>query len=347
MKLSHIVAALGGELQGNDIDVERLASMEEAGPAELTFLANPKYRSQLDTTSAGAVIVKPALAEAAAKVGRSLILTPDPYLYFARVATLLTPPPAAQAGIHPRAVVGEGSVLGEGCEIREMVSIGRNVRLGARCIVHPGVVIGDGVSIGDDARIYPNVTIYHGCRLGSRVILHAGAVIGADGFGLAWAGDSWFKIPQTGVVVIGDDVEVGANTTIDRGALKDTVIGNDVKLDNQIQLAHNVHVGDHTAMAGCAAVAGSTRIGARCTIGGAARIIGHLDIADGTHVGAGTLISKSIRKADAYTAVYPMATHKEWLSNAAHLRHLDELVTRVKQLEKALQQAQDNKDSQP
>ena len=347
MKLSHIVATLGGELRGEDRDIDRLASMEEAGAGQITFLANPKYRSQLDSTAAGAVIVKPALEEAASKVGRSLILAADPYLYFARVATLLNPQPAAVPGVHPRAVVGEGSVIAASTEVREMVSIGRHVTIGERCVIHPGVVIGDHVTIGDDTLIYPNVSIYHGCRLGSRVILHAGAVIGADGFGLAWNTDRWFKIPQTGVVVIGDDVEVGANTTIDRGALKDTIIGEGVKLDNQIQLAHNVQVGAHTAMAGCAAVAGSTKIGARCTIGGAARIIGHLDIADGTHVGAGTLISKSIRQADAYTAVYPMATHKEWLANAAHLRHLGELVTRVKQLEKALQQAQDNKDSQP
>ncbi|WP_373322544.1 UDP-3-O-(3-hydroxymyristoyl)glucosamine N-acyltransferase [Vogesella indigofera] len=344
MKLSAIVAALGGELRGDDRDIRRLAPMDEAGASDITFLANPKYRSQLAATAAAAVIVKPALAEEATKVGRSLILAADPYLYFARVARLFSPLPQARGGVHPRAVVAEGCRIAASSEVRELVSIGRNVTIGERCILHPGVVLGDDVCLGDDVVLYPNVVVYHGCRLGSRVMVHAGAVIGADGFGLAWSSDRWFKIPQTGVVVIADDVEIGANTTIDRGALSDTVIGEGAKLDNQIQIAHNVTVGAHTAMAGCAAVAGSTRIGARCTIGGAARIIGHLEIADGTHVGAGTLISKSIRKADAYTAVYPMATHKEWLANAAHVRHLDDLVTRVKKLEKALSTAQQNKD---
>lgn len=344
MKLSSIVAALGGELRGADLDISRLLPMDEAGASDITFLANPKYRSQLATATAGAIIIKPALAEEATKVGRSLILAADPYLYFAKVARLFYPLPTPVPGIHAQAVVGDGSMIAASSEVREFVSIGRDVSIGERCILHPGVVIGDGVQIADDVVLYPNVSIYHGCRIGSRVLIHSGAVIGADGFGLAWNSDRWFKIPQTGVVVISDDVEIGANTTIDRGALSDTLIGEGAKLDNQIQIAHNVEVGAHTAMAGCAAVAGSTKIGARCTIGGAARIIGHLDIADGTHVGAGTLISKSIRKADAYTAVYPMATHKEWLANAAHLRHLGELVTRVKQLEKALQTAQENKD---
>ena len=345
MKLTAIVLALGGELRGDDREIERLAPMDQAGEPEITFLANPKYRSQLADCAAGAIIVKPALVDEAAKVGRSLILVADPYLYFAKVARLFSPLPLPRGGIHERAVVGDDCHIAASSEIRELVSIGHDVTIGERCIIHPGVVLADGVSIGDDSVIYPNVTIYHGCRLGARVVVHAGAVIGADGFGLAWETDHWYKIPQTGVVVIGDDVEIGANTTIDRGAMADTVIGTGAKLDNQIQIAHNVTVGAHTAMAGCAAIAGSTKIGARCTIGGAARIIGHLDIADGTHVGAGTLISKSIRKADAYTAVYPMATHKEWLANAAHLRHLGELVTRVKQLEKAQKTAQENKES--
>lgn len=345
MKLSEIVATLGGELHGEDRDIARLAPLDEAQPDELSFLANPKYRSQLDASQAAAIIIKPALLPIAANVGRSLIVTADPYLYFARVATLLTPPAGAQGGVHPQAVVGEGSRIAASAEVRELVSIGRNVRVGERCILHPGVVIGDGVQLADDVVLYPNVTIYHGCRIGAHVIIHSGAVIGADGFGNAWQGDGWFKIPQTGVVVIGEDVEIGANTTIDRGALRDTVIGRGVRLDNQIQVAHNVHIGEHTAIAGCTAIAGSTRIGARCTIGGAVRIIGHLDIADGTHIGAGTLISKSISKPDAYTGVYPMATHKEWLENAAHVRQLGKLVARVKQLEKTLESVLQNKDS--
>lgn len=338
MKLTDIISRLGGELHGEDREIVRLAPLEHAHPDELSFLHNPKYVSQLALTRAGAVIVKASQLEAAQAAGRSIVVARDPYLYFAQVASLLSPREVARPLQHPAANIDASAVVAASADIRAGVSIGRGAMVGERCILYPGVVIGDQVRIGDDCIVYPNVVIYHGCQLGARCIIHAGAVIGADGFGLAWNSDHWFKIPQTGAVVIGDDVEVGANTTIDRGALRDTVIHHGVKLDNQIQIAHNVEIGAHTAIAGCAAIAGSTRIGERCTIGGAARIIGHLDIAAGTHIGAGTLISKSIRQPDAYTAVYPMATHKEWLANAAHVRHLGELVSRVKQLEKALQE---------
>jgi UDP-3-O-[3-hydroxymyristoyl] glucosamine N-acyltransferase len=195
------------------------------------------------------------------------------------------------------------------------------------------VVIGDDCQIGDDVTLYPNVTVYQGCRVGNRVTIHAGAVVGSDGFGLAWAGDHWYKIPQTGRALIGDDVEIGANTTIDRGAMADTVIANGAKIDNLVQIAHNVQVGEHTAIAGCVGIAGSTHIGAYCTIGGAAMLVGHIEIADKTHIGGGTLVSKSIRKPDNYASSFPLSTMKDWLANAVHLRHLDDLVNRVKQLE--------------
>ncbi|WP_174875171.1 UDP-3-O-(3-hydroxymyristoyl)glucosamine N-acyltransferase [Vogesella oryzae] len=346
MKLSQIVAVLGGELRGEDREISRLAPMGEAAAQEITFLANPKFRSQLASCQAGAIIVKPALADEAQKEDRSLILIADPYLYFAKVATLFNPPAKARAGVHASAVIGDGARIAASAEVRELVSVGRNVVIGERCILHPGVVLGDDVELGDDVVLYPNVTVYHGCRLGNRVGVHSGTVIGADGFGLAWAGDSWYKIPQTGRVIIEDDVEIGANTTIDRGALTDTIIRKDAKIDNLVQVAHNVEIGAHTAIAGCAGIAGSTKIGANCTIGGAAMMVGHIEIADHTHIGGGTLVSKSIRNADNYASSFPLSTYKDWLTNASHLRHLDQLVTRVKQLEKALKEVQQNKDVQ-
>jgi len=201
----------------------------------------------------------------------------------------------------------------------------------------PGCVIGDGVAIGSDSTLYPNVVIYPNCIVGERAVIHAGAVIGSDGFGFARDGELWIKIPQIGRVVIGDDVEIGANTSIDRGALDDTVIGNGVKLDNQIQIAHNVTIGDHSAMAGCVGVAGSTKIGRRCTVGGAGMIVGHLDIADDVHVSAGTMVTKNLRTPGQYTSIFPLEAHDEWLRNAAQIKRLAKLSERVAELEKKLE----------
>jgi UDP-3-O-[3-hydroxymyristoyl] glucosamine N-acyltransferase len=330
--LSEIVARLGGELRGADVRIERLAPLESASTGELSFVASKKFRRQLAQSRASALIVAPQLEEACAP-GLPLIVVRDPYLYFAQVATLLQAVPAPRPGIDPRAAIGADSLIGASSEVRESVSIGERVRVGERCRLYPGVVIGDDCQIGDDVTLYPNVTVYQGCRVGNRVTIHAGAVVGSDGFGLAWAGDHWYKIPQTGRALIGDDVEIGANTTIDRGAMADTVIANGAKIDNLVQIAHNVQVGEHTAIAGCVGIAGSTHIGAYCTIGGAAMLVGHIEIADKTHIGGGTLVSKSIRKPDNYASSFPLSTMKDWLANAVHLRHLDDLVNRVKQLE--------------
>ncbi|MBV8046523.1 MAG: UDP-3-O-(3-hydroxymyristoyl)glucosamine N-acyltransferase [Paludibacterium sp.] len=337
--LSEIVARLGGERHGADVAVARVAPLDMARPGELSFITHTKYRHQLEACEASAVIVSPRIL-AAAPVDRPVIVTPDPYLYFAKVATLFNPPQAAVAGVHGLASLGAGSKVAASAEVREHVSIGARAVIGERCRLMPGVVVGDDCVLGDDVVLYPNVTVYHNCVIGHRVTVHSGAVIGADGFGLAKDGDAWFKIPQTGRVLIGDDVEVGANTTIDRGALADTVIGRGAKIDNLVQIAHNVHIGEHTAIAGCVGIAGSTRIGAYCTIGGAAMFVGHIEIADRTHIGGGTLVSKSIRQADSYASSYPLSTMKDWLSNAVHLRHLDDLVGRVKQLEKELRTIQ-------
>jgi UDP-3-O-[3-hydroxymyristoyl] glucosamine N-acyltransferase len=332
VRLGEIVARFGGELVGaGDTAISRIATLEGAGPGDLAFLANPRYRPQLATTRAAAVIMAPPAAENVA----AAILTPQPYLYYARVAQWLNPPPAPEPGIHPSAVV-EGDVAAS-------ASIGPNVWIGSGAVIGEGVVIGAncsigaGVSIGADSRLAANVAIYPGSSLGARCLVHSGAVIGADGFGFAREGDGrWVKIPQMGRVLIGDDVEIGAGTTIDRGALGDTVIADGVKLDNQIQVGHNVRIGAHTAMAGCVGIAGSTVIGARCTVGGATAILGHLQIADDVNVSAGTLVMKSIPAAGTYSGAIPLLEHGDWLRNFSRLRHLDAMADKIRALEQRL-----------
>jgi UDP-3-O-[3-hydroxymyristoyl] glucosamine N-acyltransferase len=329
-RLDELVERLGGEVVGDAATtVRRVATLEQAGKGDLAFLANPKYQARLRDCDASAIILSPAARDL---TDRPRIVTSDPYLYFARVAQLFNPPEAFAPGVHPSASVA--SPVPASVTIAAAASIDPDVELGERVVVGPGCRIGRGVRIGADTRLHANVTIYHGCVIGRGCILHSGAVIGADGFGFARERDgSWIKIPQIGRVVIGDDVEIGANTTIDRGALDDTVIGNGVKLDNQIQIGHNVRIGDHTAIAGCVGVAGSTTIGARCMIGGQAGIIGHLDIADDVVVSSGTLVTKSLRRRGVYTANLPVQGHAEWVKNFAHLRHLAALVDRIRALE--------------
>lgn len=312
--LAEIVARFGGELKGDGAQVvSGLATLTAATPQQLSFLANPKYRSQLARTRAAAVILAPDMAEACPVTA---ILTPQPYLYFARVSQWLAAVPVLPPGIHALAVVES--------------AVPPSVSIGAHCW------IGADVEIGEDSVLYPGVRVYPGCRIGRRAIIHAGAVIGSDGFGFARDGEAWVKIAQTGRVVIGDDVEIGANTTIDRGALEDTVIEDGVKLDNQIQVGHNVRIGRHTAMAGCVGIAGSAKIGAGCTVGGGAIILGHLTLADGVHVSAGTLVAKSITQPGSYTGTVPFMAHDDWLKNFARLRHLDGMADRIRALEKRL-----------
>lgn len=330
-RLQELVDRLGGELHGDgNVAVARVATLEKAAAGDLAFLANRKYLSQVKDCAASALIVGPDAREQLAD--RALIVTPDPYMYFARVAQLFSPPPAVRAGVHRLAAVDcdvPASVeVGPGACVEEGVELGEDVVIGPNCFV------GRGSRIGRGTRLYANVTVYHDCVIGEDCILHAGVVIGGDGFGFAREkSGAWVKIPQTGRVVIGNDVEIGANTTVDRGALDDTVIGDGVKLDNLIQIAHNVRIGDHTIMAGCAGVAGSAQIGARCMIGGQAGISGHLSIADDVVVSAWTLVAKSITKPGVYTGTLPLQTHGDWVKNFSHLRHLDALARRVRQLE--------------
>lgn len=331
-RLSHIVEQLGGVLLGDrDVNITRVATLDGATPDSISFLANEKYAGRLRETDAGAVVVGEAFRDA---VSLPRIVSPNPYAYFARVSALLNPQPDAVPGIHPTAVVHTGAVVHETAEIGPFVTvdkgadIGEGVRLGAGCSVGAGVIVGSG------SIIFPRVTIYPGVRIGCRAMVHAGAVLGADGFGIAMDEGRWIKVPQIGGVRVGDDVEIGANTTIDRGAIEDTVIEDGVKLDNQIQIAHNVHIGAHTAIAACVGIAGSSRVGRYCRIGGAAGIAGHLSICDNVEISAFTLVTRSIREPGTYTGAYPFEANGEWRRNAAQLRHLSDLVRRVRALEK-------------
>ena len=313
LTLGEIASRLGGRVVGDAATlIRQVGSLENGGAGEISFLPNPKFKALLASTRASAVIVG-ADGEHLTELPR--IVCEAPYVYFARVSQLFNPL-TTQEGIHPSAVIAPGA------------------RLGARVSVGAGCVVGEGVVIGDDSCLYPNVVVYAGCSLGRRVVVHSGAVIGADGFGIAQDQGRWVKIPQIGAVRIGDDVEIGANTTIDRGALDDTVIEEGVKLDNQIQIGHNCRVGAHTAMAGCVAVAGSANIGRHCTIGAASVVLGHLSLADHVNVSAGTVISRTIRKPGTYTGLYPFDDNESWARNTALVRHLSELADRVRALEK-------------
>jgi len=332
LRLDEIVARFGGELAGpGDVTISRIATLEQAGAGDLAFLANSKYRPQLATTRAAAVIMAPPAAAGPA----ALILTPQPYLYYARVAQWLNPAPVAEAGIHPRAVVE--SDVPASASIGPGVWIGAGARIGEGAMIAANCSIGAGAEVGAGSRLAANVVVYAGCRVGARCLIHSGAVIGADGFGFAREADgAWVKVPQVGRVLIGDDVEIGAGTTIDRGALGDTVIGDGVKLDNQIQVGHNVQIGAHTAMAGCVGIAGSAVIGARCTVGGGAVILGHLRIADDVNISAGTLVAKSIPKPGTYSGTVPFLEHGDWLRNFSRLRHLDAMADKIHALEQRL-----------
>jgi UDP-3-O-[3-hydroxymyristoyl] glucosamine N-acyltransferase len=333
-RLSEIVAQLGGRVLGDTgVRISQIATLENAQPDQISFLTNSKYRAQLASTQAGAVILAEADADA---TGLPRIISDNAYAYFAKVSALLNPLPEAKSGIHPSAIIGAGVKIDETASIAATAVIGTGATIGAFSVIGEGCYIGENVVVGSHTRLYPRVVIYHDCVVGDNLIAHSGAVIGSDGFGIAMDAGRWIKIQQIGRVVIGNDVEIGANTTIDRGALDDTVIEDGVKLDNQIQVAHNVRIGAHTAIAGCVGIAGSTTIGRYCQIGGSAGILGHLQIADHVEIAAFTLIGKSIREAGSYAAIFPFSRSEEWRKNTVHLRHLDDLVKRIKTLEQEM-----------
>jgi UDP-3-O-[3-hydroxymyristoyl] glucosamine N-acyltransferase len=315
--VAEIVQRLGGDCVGDaSLVVDRIATLEAAGPSQMAFLANPRYRAQLASTRAACVIVAPALAEEAAARGTAIV-TPDPYLYYARLSQWWAAGDGGvEPGVHPSAVVEPGA------------RIAPSATIGALCWIGAGAVI------GEHTRIAARVSIGERCVVGERCIVHSGVVIGADGFGFAPHEGRWEKIAQLGAVRIGNDVEIGANTCIDRGALDDTVIEDGVKLDNLIQIGHNVRIGEHTAMAGCVGVAGSAKIGARCTVGGSAGILGHLEIADDVHISSFSLVTRSIAKPGQYTGVFPLDDNASWEKNAATLRQLHSLRDRLRALEK-------------
>jgi len=330
--LREIARRFGGEIAGDpDFEVSGVATLESAGPDRIAFLANARYLPQLKATRAGAVIVGEP-ARAATRLPR--IVCANPYAYFARVSALFHPEPAPRPGAHATAVIDASARVAADAQVGPCAVIESGADIGPGCIIGAGCFIGEGAAIAAGTRLYPNVTVYHGCVIGARVILHSGVVIGADGFGIAMERGRWVKVPQVGRVVIADDVEIGANTTVDRGALDDTVIEEGVKLDNQIQVAHNVRIGAHTAIAACTGIAGSARIGKNCRIGGASGIAGHITIADGVEISTYTLITKSIDRPGIYTGAYAFEPHRDWLRNAAQLRHLAELAQRVRKLEK-------------
>lgn len=319
LSLGELIDCLGGELIGSrDQRVAQVAPLDSAGPEHLSFLGRSAYRAALDQSRAGVVVVAPE----AGISGRTLILAPNPYAYFVRVAAMLNPEPMPVSGRHEAAWVHSDAVIADSAEIGPFVSIDRGARVGERVRIGAGCRVGAEVEIGDDSCLHPNVTVYPRSRIGRRVVVQSGAIIGSDGFGGVLDGGRWLKMPHLGRVVIGDDVDIGANTTIDRGAMADTIIGDGVKMDNQIQVAHNCVIGAHTTMAGCSAIAGSTRVGEYCVIGGAARVLGHLTLADRVVVSAGTLIMRSIDRPGRYTGIYPAEEHRAWLKGAVGLRRL-------------------------
>ncbi len=334
--LREIAQHLGGELIGDPgLRIDRIGALANATPSTITFVANPRYRSHLADTQAGCVIVGPGLRDAAVARGAAIV-TPDPYLSYARLTQwwVARRRIADLPGIHPSAVVDPGARVAASATVGALALIEAGATLAEGVVIGPHCVIGRAAMVGADTRFAAGVTLGAGCSVGARGIVHSGVVIGSDGFGFAPTQGRWEKIEQLGAVRIGDDVEIGANTCIDRGALDDTVIEDGVKLDNLIQIGHNVHVGAHTAMAGCAGVAGSARIGSGCTVGGGAVILGHLSLADGVHISAASVVTRSIHKPGQYSGVFPIDDNASWEKNAATLRQLHALRDRLRALEK-------------
>ena len=333
-RIEELARRFGLEARGGDGVIRGVAPLASAAGDQLAFLANPRYASDLARTAAGAVVLSAEYAEASPV---PVLVATDPYLAYARIAQLFDRVSATAPGIHPSAVIAEGA------------SVDQTASIGPYCVIESGAVIEAGAVLGSHCTIGPDCTVGAQSRLGARVVLvtrvalgkrvliHAGAVLGADGFGIARGEQGWVKVPQLGGVRIGDDCEIGANTTIDRGALEDTVLEEDVRLDNQIQIAHNVRIGAHSALAGCAAVAGSARIGRDCLVGGGAGVLGHLEVADGVTITAMSLVTRSIRTPGVYSSGAPIEENRTWRRNAARMRQLDRMARRIAALEKQLE----------
>ena len=333
--LAQLADILGAELRGNgDKIIAGLSTLQEATEHQLTFLANAHYRKQLEHTQAGAVLLS---ASDAADYAGDCLVAADPYLAYAKLSHYFDRTPQPPAGIHPTAVVADSALIdstaciGPGAVIDEHAVIGAGVTIGAQCF------IGARTRIADGGRLLARVTLYHDVTVGARVVIQSGAVIGGEGFGFANHQGAWHKIAQIGGVTIGDDVEIGANTTIDRGALTDTLIGNGVKLDNQIQIAHNVHIGDNSAVAACVGISGSAKIGRNCMLAGGVGLVGHIDICDGVFITGMTMVTHSISEPGAYSSGTAMQPAADWKKNAVRFRQLDGMAKRLRALEKHIQ----------
>jgi UDP-3-O-[3-hydroxymyristoyl] glucosamine N-acyltransferase len=339
-RLGELVERLGGQLVGDpNLEVTGIAPLADAGPSHISFLSNSKLRAQAAQSGAAAMIVSAADDATVAETYRGArIVTNNPYVYFARAAQYFAAldEVAPPAGIDPTASVAAGATVDPSAHVGPHATILDGAVIGAGVVIEAGCFVGKDAVIGEGTKLFANATFHARCQIGKRGIVHSGAVIGTDGFGFANEGGVYIKIPQTGRVMIGDDVDIGANTTIDRGALADTIIEDGVKLDNQIQIGHNCHIGAHTAMAGCVGVAGSAKIGKYCTFGGAAMVLGHLTIADKVHISSGSMVSRSILEPGQYTGFYPLAKNADWEKSAAIVRNLDAMRDKIRALEKTI-----------
>ena len=332
--LGELAGQLGATLRGDATQsVSGLATLQDAGPHQLSFLANAQYRKYLASTRAGAVLLKPKDAE---DYAGAALLVDNPYLAYARISHLFETRPKAPCGAHPSAVIDPSAQIDPTASIGAQVVIEADVWIGANVVIGAQSFVGARSRVGAGGRLAPRVTLCHDVCIGERVVIQPGAVIGGEGFGFANERGGWEKIAQIGGVRIGDDVEIGANTTIDRGALSDTVIGNGVKLDNQIMIAHNVQIGDNTAMAGCSGISGSTKVGRNCMIAGGAGLVGHIEVCDNVFITGMTMVTRSITEPGSYSSGTAMQPAGEWRKSAARIRHLDDMARRLQQVEKRL-----------
>lgn len=330
--LAELSRHLSAELKGDpECVIHSLASLEKAQTGQITFLGNSSYRKFLETTSASAVVIK---SEDALHCHTNMLIVKDPSLAFAKLAELFVAPQEVSPGIHPSATIGRNCQIAASASIGAQCVIGDNVFIGEKTVLHPGTIVGNHVTLGEHCILWSHVTIYYAVKIANRVIIHSGAVVGSDGFGLVNDNGVWKKVPQIGGVEIGNDVEIGANTTIDRGAIDNTIIEDGVKLDNLIQIAHNVRIGAHTAIAACTVIAGSTTIGKYCMIAGAVSINGHIEIADGVIVSATASVISSIKEPGVYSSGIPAHPHQEWRKNTVRFLQLDDIARRIRKLEK-------------
>ena len=332
ISLGELATRFGCELIGDpDTTVSGVASLSDAAPDSLTFLSNAALKQQLSSTKAAVVVLRP---EDAADSPVAALLHADPYACYARMAAVICPPPAFEPGIHASAVVDPSATISDSACVAPNVVVGERSVIGENVYVGPGTVIGPDCIVGDNSRIVANATLVRATQIGMRCILHPGVVLGSDGFGNAMTKEGWIKVPQVGGVVIGDDVEIGANTTVDCGAIGDTIIENGVRIDNLCMIAHNVHIGEHTAIAATAGIAGSATIGKRCMFAGNVGMVGHVSICDDVVVLGRALVSKDITKPGTYGAAFAAEPAKEWARKVARFRRIDSLIARVKKLEK-------------